>query len=75
MRYDHISPQYQRLMEKIEEQEQQIVCLEENSKFSSEGYRRTLERLYKIEKEVAEFNSLPWYRKMLYKFEGLWLGL
>ena len=62
-------------MEKIEEKEQQIVYLEENREFSSVCYRNALERICRIEKELEEFNSLPWYRKMFYKFEGLWCSL
>ena len=62
MRYDHLSPQYSYLMEKIEELEREIKRL-------NDDVIEAHEMCGECVKVAGLFNQLPWYKKMFYKFK------
>lgn len=72
MRYDHISPQYQYLMGKIEEQEKKIKELEGRLQFAYEYNDSLIRDINRKDDEIEHFNRLPWYKKMICKLDGLW---
>lgn len=69
MMYNHLSPQYQYLIEKIEEQEKRLKELDANNQFAHQYNKMIVDSLNEISEAIEEFNSLPWYKKMFYKFE------
>ena len=69
MRYNHLNPQHQYLIDKIEEQEKRIASLEEKNfllKDWLEHYKETRREAYL---QIAEFMSLSPLKKMFYKFK------
>ena len=65
MRYENQNPQYIYLLEKIEELENQLRLKDDYKSLAKELLDNRIDLGLKIE----EFNSLPWYKKMFYKFE------
>lgn len=65
MKYDHMNPQYQYLIEKIEELENQLRLKDDYKSLAKE----LLENRIDLGLKIKEFNSLPWYKKMFYKFK------
>lgn len=76
MRYENCNPQYIYLLEKIEEQERIIKDLKMDNvlicnKHEEVRYRANqllLQRDF-FHRLIIEFNHLPWYKKMFYKFK------
>ena len=68
MRYDHLNPQYSYLLEKIDEQERKIKELDKNYQFAC-GYNKVIvDSLNELAEKIEEFEELPWYQKIFYKF-------
>lgn len=68
MRYYNQNPQVTALLEKIEEQEKVIKELQKELLFKvvlAEKLRSELRDF------TREFNSLPWHKKMFYKFKDI----
>ncbi|MEE0968264.1 MAG: hypothetical protein U0M06_02685 [Clostridia bacterium] len=65
MRYENQNPQYIYLLEKIEEQERTIKLLKERIKSDDAALKKLDERFA----QIIDFNVLPWYKKMFYKFK------
>lgn len=68
MKYDHMNPQHQYLLEKIEEQERKledydILCIKHDLLvevvYGKDG----------LVEQIKSFNKMPWYKKMFYKFK------
>ena len=62
MKHHHMSPQYQSLIEKIEELDREIKRL-------NDDVIETHEMCDECVKIAEHFNKLPWYKKMFYKFK------
>ena len=69
MRYENQNPQYIYLLEKIEELENQLRLKEETIGFAGRVADNALSKQLDAGMRMREFNSLPWYKKMFYKFE------
>lgn len=69
MRYENHNPQYIALMEKIEEQQKSINELLNNYDFVCKYSKIIVESLNSLTDEIREFERLPWYKKMLYRFK------
>ena len=69
MRYENQNPQYIYLLEKIEEQEKKIKELDAHNQFACQYNKMIVDSLNEISEELEEFNSLPWYKKMFYRFK------
>jgi len=69
MKYENHNPQYIALMEKIEEQEKRINELLNNYDFACQYNKIIVESLNSLTDEIREFEQLPWYKKMLYRFK------
>lgn len=69
MRYENQNPQYIYLLEKIEEQEKRINELLNNYDFACQYNKIIVESLNSLTDEIREFEQLPWYKKMLYRFK------
>lgn len=65
MRYENQNPQYIYLLEKIEEQERTIKLLKERIKSDVAALKKLDERFA----QIIDFNVLPWYKKIFYKFK------
>lgn len=69
MRYENQNPQVTYLLEKIEEQEKRIAFLCDELKSCD----ITMDWLRSVIKERTQemhyFNTLPWYKKMFYRFK------
>lgn len=69
MRYENFNPQYLHLLEKIEEQEKRIAFLCDELK-ECDITRDWLRSVIKERnQEMHYFNTLPWYKKIFYKFK------
>ena len=62
MKYDHMSPQHQYLLEKIEELDREIKRL-------NDDVIEAHEMCDECVKIAEHFNKLPWYKKMFYEFK------
>lgn len=69
MRYYNINPQHIYLLEKIEEYERSLKKLYKHNQFACEYNKMIVDSLNSISELLEEFNSLPWYKKMFYKFK------
>lgn len=69
MRYENQNPQYIYLLEKIEEQEKTIEHLRERRKRDDAAFNFVAEKLEERFAQLRDFNRLPWYKKMFYKFK------
>lgn len=69
MRYENFNPQYLHLLDKIEEQEKRIAFLCDELKqcdITSDWLRSVIKER---NQEMHYFNTLPWYKKIFYKFK------
>lgn len=69
MRYENQNPQYIYLIEKIEEQEKRLKELDEHNQFACEYNKMIVDSLNELSESIEEFNALPWYKKMFFKFK------
>ena len=69
MRYNHLNPQHQYLIDKIEEQEKKIKYLEEYYNLTHDAMIVAIDRLELYREQVRGFERLPWYKKMFHKFK------
>lgn len=69
MRYENQNPQYIYLLEKIEEQEKKIKELDEHNQCVCQYNKMIIDGLNEMSEVIEEFNTLPWYKKMFYKFK------
>lgn len=60
--YHNKNPQVTALLEKIEEQEKKLKTIKEKIEFQNG-------KIINWRLQLQEFNSLPWYRKVFYKFK------
>lgn len=67
--YENQNPQYIALMEKIEAQEKIIRELKKNYDFACEYNKFIVNALNSTTDEIREFERLPWYKKIRYKFK------
>lgn len=79
-RYYNENPQVRNWMEKCAMLQQEIDIIRESSKENSERFRLTIKhwgdsfeeicnQRDKLKREMEQFNSLPWHKKMFFKFE------
>lgn len=69
MMYNNLNPQHQYMIDKIEEQEKRIAFLCDELK-ACDIVRDWLRSVIKERtQKMRYFNSLPWYKKMFYKFK------
>jgi hypothetical protein len=69
MKYNHMSPQYQYLIDKIEEQEKRIAFLCDELKacdITTDWLRSVIKER---NQEMHYFNTLPWYKKIFFMFK------
>lgn len=69
MMYNHLSPQHQYLIDKIEEQEKIIKELKKYCYLSDNTIEAAVDRLEVYDEQVREFERLPFYKKAFYKFK------
>lgn len=68
-RYYNENPQVTYLLEKIEEQEKVIKTLKKGIEELEWLYDRRTDRQASLECQIVGFLSVPWYKKMFYKFK------
>lgn len=69
MRYENQNPQYIYLLEKIEELENQLRLKEDNVIFMGKLAGKYLDKHIDLQMKTKDFNRLPWYKKMFFKFK------
>lgn len=69
MRYNHLNPQHQYLIDKIEEQEKIIDCYKKNVDYLLKEYDKKADALHELSMRVIEFNSFSPFKKMFYRFK------
>lgn len=73
MRCYNENPQVTALLEKIEEQKKITKELNESIRLTIKSWQKSLEEICnekdKLVESISHFNTLPWYKKMFYKFK------
>ena len=69
MRYNHLNPQHQYLIDKIEEQEKIIDCYKKNVDYLLKEYDKKADALHELRMRVIEFNFFSPFKKMFYRFK------
>lgn len=67
--YFNENPQVTQWREKYEKLEGELDCAIDQLATMAYCKTRTEERLKEVKDKIMRFNSLPWYKKMFYKFE------
>ena len=67
--YFNENPQVELWMEQARRNQELMLEYELNRDFYKYVAKNILNELMKLESKARQFNSLPWYKKMFYKFK------